>query len=326
MLRRRSALCLVSIVVAAAPLFAYPARANDVASPARVTLAGTTTILGSTTGAIHVRVPQRVTLDGSHALHRLQGPNSDVRFVDRGSSPYFGFALVEDPYPEVRREGRFLIGGQFALCRRAQCSAVNTYNDYWSTGSQGEQSVLEPGDYTLLLMTEEPVEIRIRLHGLRGRTTVRPIPDDFAVIESPVVTSRAAGSGELWWGGTSAYGGQVGFSVSLAAAVAPEFAGGELGICQYNVLEPPPKEVGYGPHCQAIAGAITTGAHYAFEPTGDDETLVLSTSIGYNANENSVGIPNLDGDHGIGVWANVKSKLSSLRFANVFVALDDIDN
>ncbi len=289
-------------------------------------LAETTTIVGSTPGAIDVRVPERVTLDGSHGLHRLKGPNGDVKFVDPGSTPYFGFALVEDPYPEVRREGRFLVGGQFALCGRARCRAADTYNDYWSTGTQRGRSVLEPGNYSLLLMTEEHVEIRLRLEGLDGRTTVRPVASDFAVIESPAVTSTTVGPQELWWGGTSAYGGQVGFSLTMAVAGAPEFAGGDFGICQYNVLEPPPKEVGYGPHCQAMSGSVTTGAHYAFEPTGEDETLAFSTSIGYNANENSIGIPNVDGDHGIGVWANVKSKLSYLRFANVFVALDSIDN
>ncbi|HEX2196292.1 MAG TPA: hypothetical protein VHJ76_05135 [Actinomycetota bacterium] len=319
-------LCLACSLVAAAQLTVNPpvADAAERATP-RVTLAGTTTILGSTTGAIDVHLPKRVTLDGAHALHRPTGPNEDVRFVERGSGPYFGFALVEDPYPEVRREGRFLVGGQFALCDRPRCSTADTYNDYWSTGTEGGRSVLEPGDYKLLLVAEGPVEIKLKLTGLRGRTTVRPAPDDFAAIESPVPASTAVGGGELWWGGTSAYGGQVGFSISLAAAAAPEFAGGEFGICQYNVLEPPPKEVGYGPHCQAVSGVVTTGAHYTWEATGEDEELVFSTSIGYNANENSVGVPNLDGDHGIGVWANVKSKLSYLRFANVFVALDDID-
>lgn len=319
-------LCLACSLLAGAQVVAGPAAAEGAERPGvRTKLAGVTTIAGATIGAIDVHVPRRVTLDGGHTLHRLAGPNDDVRFVQRGSAPYFGFALIEDPYPEVRREGRFLVGGQFGLCGRARCVARDTYNDYWSTGTDGGRSVLEPGDYTLLLMTEAPVEIRLRLHGLRGRTVVRPAPDDFAVIEAPAPSSTAAGAGELWWGGTSAYGGQVGFSLSLAAAEAPEFAGGEFGICQYNVLEPPPKEAGYGPHCQALSGVVTTGGHYAYDPTGEDERFAFSTSIGYNANENSVGVPNLDGDHGIGVWANVGSKLSYLRFANVFVAIDAID-
>lgn len=320
-------LALVSGLIAAAHIGADAGAAGAAAGPpSRVTLAGTTTILGSTTGGIDVHVPKRVTIDGRHALHRLAGPNRDVAFVERGDGPYFGFALIEDPYPEVRREGRFLIGGQFALCDRPPCTAADTFNDYWSTGTNGGRSVLEPGDYKLLLIAEDPVEIKVRFAGLRGKTTVRPAPDDFAAIESPVPAGTAVGDGELWWGGTSAYGGQVGFSISMAVAAAPEFAGGEFGICQYNVLEPPPREVGYGPHCQAAAGVLTTGAHYAWEATGEDEQLVFSTSIGYNANENTVGVPNLDGDHGIGVWGNVKSKLSYLRFANAFVAIDAIDD
>ncbi len=268
-----------------------------------------------------------MTLGEDYALHEPAGPNRDVRFVTRGKGTYFGFALVEDPYPEARRYGRFLTGGQFALCDGPPCGAADTYNDYWGTSSEKGHLVVKPGDYKLLLITEgDPVAIELRLHGLRGRTTVRPSPDDFATIETPSVSTTTVGENELWSGGTTSYGGQVGFSLSLGVAHAPEFAGGEFGICQYNVLEPPPREVGYGPHCQALAGALTTGAHYTMEETGEDEHFVFSTSVGYNANENSIGIPNLDGDHGIGIWANVKSKLSYLRFASVFVAIDAIDS
>lgn len=326
-LRRRLVSGLACCLVAASQLVVQVPAARGAASGAarRVTLAGTTTIVGSTTGAMRVRVPSRVTLDGRHKLHALGGPNRDMRFEQRGNSPYFGFALVEDPYPEARRYGYFLAGGQFALCERPPCRAADTYNDSWATLHEDGKAVLEPGDYTLLLIGEGPMRVKLRLRGLEGAKTVRPPADDFAVIETPATAGTAFGSGELWWGGSEAFGGQVGFSFSLAAARAPDFAGGEFGICQYNALEPPPDDVAYGRHCHAAVEALGSGASYSFDPTGKDENLVFSTSLGYNANENSVGTPNLEGDHGIGVWADVKSPLDYLRFATVFVAIDEID-
>lgn len=308
-------------LVVAQPVGAAPPEA----ARGRVPLAGTTRIVAGESGSIPVRVPKKITLDARRRDHDPAGPNPDVRYATRGTGTYFGFALVEDPYPEVRRPGRFLMGGQFSLCERPPCTRADILNDYWSTDAEEGRVVIEAGNYTLLVMSDGgPVDITLTLRGLRGNTTVHPAPDDIADIKSPPLRSWSAGGSQLWWGGAESYGGQVGFSSSVVTATAPRFAGGEFGICQYNAADPPPDDVAYGPHCGAAVEALGSSGHYRLAPTGKDEDIVLSTSLGYNANEHSVGTPNLSGRHGLGLWAKVESELTSLRFATLFVAIDNI--
>lgn len=293
------------------------------APTSRVALARLTRIVAAGSGTVDVSVPDRVTISAKETLHDTAGPNRDIRFTGRAGGTFRGFALVEDPYPEVRREGRFLMSGQFAMCDARPCGSARTYNYLLSTGLEKGKAVLEPGDYTLVVVSDGgPVDISLTLTGLAGRTTVRPVEGDVAEVSSPELSAREVGPTELWWGGEAVYGGQVGFSASVVAADAREFAGGEFGVCQYNAADPPPDEIAYGPHCQTAVEALGSGASFAFDPTGEDEEIVLATSFGYNANESSVGTPNLNGRHGLGVWANVKSNLAGLRFASVFVAID----
>jgi hypothetical protein len=320
MRRRLLRASLAGCVVATVLIGVHPASA---APTLRVALARLTRIIGTGTGTIDVSVPERVTISAKETLHDSAGPNRDIRFAGQSNGIVRGFALVEDPYPEVRREGRFLMSGQFATCDEPPCDVAHTYNYVMSTGFEDGKAVVEPGDYTLVVISDGgPVDISLTLRGLTGRTTVRPARGDAAAVSSPELTFREAGPTQVWSGGETVYGGQVGFSVSVVAGDARKFEGGEFGVCQYNAADPPPDEIAYGPHCQAAVAALGSGASFAFDATGEDEEIVLTTSFGYNANENTVGTPNLNGQHGLGVWAKVKSKLADLRIASVFVAID----
>lgn len=320
MKRRLLRASLAGCVVATVLIGVQPASA---APTSRVALARLTRIIGTGSGTIDVTVPERVTISAKETLHDIAGPNRDIRFAGRGNGIFRGFAFVQDPYPEVRHPGRFLMSGQFATCDAPPCDVARTYNYLLSTGFEDGKAVLEPGDYTLVVVSDGgPVDISLRLGGLTGRTTARSVKSDVAAVSSPAVGQTDLGPAQLWSGGETVYGGQVGFSASVVAADAPDFGGGEFGVCQYNAADPPPEEIAYGPHCQTAVETLGSGASFAFDPTGEDEEIVLATSFGYNANENTVGTPNLNGQHGLGVWANVKSKLADLRIASVFVAID----
>lgn len=287
----------------------------------RVTLGGTTVVEGDQSGFVPVRLPRDARVSIAEDLRRPSGPNPDIR--TSGAGRFVGFALVEDPYPEIRNEGRFLMAGRFGDCAEEGCRPARVTNVVQPLNAEGPELTLKKGNYRLYLVADgAPASVKLRLHGLGGRARIAVPAKPVVDLQSPATRLDVDDhGGRVWSAGSSFQGGQVGFSLSVLTVRTQQYQGMDLGFCQFNALEPPPPEVAYGPHCQTLVQALGSGAALHFDDEWDRSEFITTASFGYNANENTVGVPNLSGVHGLGAWVRSDNAIDSVSFQGLFVQI-----
>ena len=157
---------VLTAALLAAGLLAAPA---DAALP---TLAGTTVISGSTTGAMRVRLPRDVTLS-LDATPQDPGQGKDARFSGRGR--LIGVRLVS----RLDHDETWLT--RSAVCMERGCATRPHFFSGITRLSSGMFDVgparLSAGTYTLYWIADgAPASVTLSFRGLKGKTTLRPPP------------------------------------------------------------------------------------------------------------------------------------------------------
>ncbi len=280
---------------------------------------------GSSTGYVKVALPRPVTIDSGEPNEPGNAINADITVT--GNGRFVGVALVQDPYPGARDARRFFLAGRFAGCDEAGCKPTdNSIETMYDLQQDAADTLrLEAGNYRLYLIADgAPVRATIHLHGLSGRRSLEVTePADLDLQTPPSRVDTDAGGGRLWSAGSSFAGGQVGFSMSWLEIEAEDFSGMEVGICQYNAIEPPPAHIAYGPHCSLLTPFLGSGGEFSFDSDMRADTFSTLASFGYHDNDDgTTGVPNMRGQHGLGAWVRSPSTFEVRPLRSFFLTID----
>ncbi len=151
--------------VAAAAALIGPAALPAAATPApvaRVTMAGSTVLTGSSSGSLAVRLPRPTTFAVTSG--------TDSGFEAAGGGSFIGFVLAA----ETRASDRVVISG--SRVTNGTGGHVNVAMSHTSALSNGaEQWTLPAGNYRLHLVTNgRRASVRMALPGLRGQARLTP--------------------------------------------------------------------------------------------------------------------------------------------------------
>lgn len=171
--KRTTTGALVAIACAAALVAGMPADARGAMSDAPPVMAGTTTVVGSKTSAIRVRIPRAATISNP----AFKGSDLEVE----GKGRFIGFALIEEDFAELNDAGRFdsqesdkvaLFGGRVGGSAPTGAFITSFGVHHPAVGTNAR---VPAGNYTLYLIADRsPVSVKIKLHGLSGKTHLRP--------------------------------------------------------------------------------------------------------------------------------------------------------
>ena len=322
-IRRALVAVVAALIVQISAPVAPPASASD--GGGRNALGAVNVISGDSTGYVNVSLSRDVRISTDEPNRPGDSINADI--IVTGKGRFVGIALVEDPYPGARNPERFFLAGRFGGCDRPGCrpsgSALETMYDLQQKA--GETLLLKAGDYRLYLLADgAPVTAILRLAGLSGRRSFEvagPAVLDYQTSPSHIDTDAAGG--RIWSAGSSFAGGQVGFSLSWLEVEADDFTGMESGICQYNAFEPPPPEIGYGPHCSKLTPFLGAGGEFTFDSDIAQNRFTVLASFGYHDNsDGTTGAPNLSGQHGLGAWVRSPSHFEVLPLRSFFLTVE----
>lgn len=236
-----------SAVVLTAPAPAAAARTTP------QQLAGTTRIVGDSTTATWVTVPQEASFTWK------LGPNPDVTI--EGGGRMAGIFITE---PDFEDSGRvFALMGRASFCRDRGCTSEDSYQ--FLTGENPDEPpmhefVLPAGRYLLYLIADgAPVSVTLRLHGLTGKTKLVPRSPVDAELHVPTPETEVMGPEKkvYWFGDAGTLDADGGLVAGAMSVETKNWSRGSWGSClQRDVLEPEP--VVYSPACPAGASARTT--------------------------------------------------------------------
>lgn len=323
LVRRRTLAAAAAAVLILVP-DPTPAAAEEKVAARRIELGAVNSVMGSSVGYVPVSIPKDVVIDAREPNAPGESINPDIRI--EGSGRFVGIALVEDPYPGGRVPHRFFLAGRFNGCDEEGCkrqsTSVETMYDFLDEG--GPRLRLEAGDYRLYLLADGgPVRARFRLHGLSGRSQLDLTHSAELDIQTPAERIDASVNGtRMWSAGSSFAGGQVGFSLSWLEVNATDFTDMQIGMCQYNALEPPPDAIAYGPHCSRLTPLVGSGGSVTFDKDIEEDTFTLLASFGYHDNRDATtGTPNLRGEHGLGAWISSPQDFEVLPLRSLFLTI-----
>lgn len=155
----------VSLLVAAWLVVGATAPAPARTAPALPTLAGVTTLSGTHSGYVRVKVPVRSKLNLHYDLTRSSGPNEAIAIS--GNGRFIGFALVPEDSGRFPSDAR--VAGTFNRCRSRGCPPSEPLQ--YTKGS----SDVPAGIYRLYLVADgAPVTVTFRLDGPSGSTKLTP--------------------------------------------------------------------------------------------------------------------------------------------------------
>ena len=328
MIRVLRALLTIALITTGVNNVAAEASPRPAMSPPagpRVQLGAVNVLSGKSTGYVRVSLARDATIAVSEPDKPGAAINKDITVDGRGR--FVGLALVEDPYPGYRDYNRFFMAGRFGGCDERGCKTTNEAVETMFEASKdaGARFVVKAGEYRLYLLADgAPVKVTFRLHGLRGKRTLRStVAATEDLKTSPTRVDLEPGGGRVWSAGSSFDGGQVGFSFSSLVMKAADFTGTEVGICQYNAFHPPPEQMAYGPHCSELTPALGSGGRVKFDSDIDSDTFSLIATFGYHDNKDgTVGAPNLSGQHGLGAWIRSPQDLEVHPFRSFFLTIE----
>lgn len=228
---------LTAIVVLLAAQSPVPAHASS----SLPVLARITTIRGSRTGYVRVRIPSSARMDLRENVGRRAGPNSHIAV--KGGGGFVGIALVPDPPREPALDRNFLVAGRFRDCGSPACGGRHRWNYVNSSAGTGwhgreDKSVrLSAGIYRLYLMTDHsPARVTLTFEGLEGRLTIGPERVSELDLKAPV--SRASSPTLTSWGDRFAKDG-AGLSLVNLWFHTPVNLGHDWGLCSFKGSTPP---------------------------------------------------------------------------------------
>ncbi|HEX2295997.1 MAG TPA: hypothetical protein VHN37_11885 [Actinomycetota bacterium] len=242
---------------------ALPAPALEAASGPK-TLAGTTSIKGSRTGALAVRLPRAASVQVRSPGGTPDGSPAPGIAID-GRGRLAGFYLTSPDVTDVRRP--YLAAFQFRFCPEGGCRPADrayeyVYSSAYDAATGGEHEhpgavELPAGDYLLYLVSDgAPVDVRIRLKGLGGKTTLRPaasVTSGFSVPTEESATSIAGGKA-FWYGHEASFSGQGGMYVGAMRLDVEDWSYLRVGLCISEGAAAPP-QVRDAPYCPVGQGA-----------------------------------------------------------------------
>ncbi|MDQ3952566.1 MAG: hypothetical protein M3279_06345 [Actinomycetota bacterium] len=250
-----AALLVVSSVAIAAP--AKGARPQ--------VLAGKTVIKGAAASAVAVRLPAAArvqVLPPEGAPPGAPAPGIGIE----GAGRVAGFYLTE---PDVTNFGRtYLAGVQFRFCPGAGCGPEHrpyeyTYSSGYDAATGGPHEhpgavELPAGDYLLYLVSDgAPVEVRLELQGLRGKTTIRPssrVGSGSSMPNAENSTSIAGGKA-FWYGHEAQFEGVAGMYAGAMRLDLKASTYLRVGLCISEGADALPPQVRDAPYCPGGTGA-----------------------------------------------------------------------
>lgn len=321
--RSRPTIIAVAILVAIflVPQGAHVARADGCGSsetPAPVELCGITTVSGTESASMDVRLPSTVTLDLAHSFWGIYADDPAPKDVTiSGGGDFYGFALFED-VPE--RDGAGLIVGLMHN-ELASTAFPDNYYTWWDfSAPPGGPTVprtvtLPAGDYDLYLLAgDTPVTVTLRLDELGGAGELeptRPVTFDTRLLEARVSvpgtqTMTAGEMGELHSQGVTF----LGILDEEVAHVASA-----RGLCRYTGA-PEPEETAYAPTCPSTLGngeerqSIRVGA--SVDPSG--RPTASRRVVDYQVHP--------AGDYGLGAWFSGAPTAARVAVLAFWLSLD----
>lgn len=247
--RARAALVgAISLLMVVPPVVAAPVRGPKV-------LAGTTSIKGAKASVARVHLPADAWVRVRPPAGSPEGaPIPGIRI--EGSGRIAGFYLTE-PNPDFG--STYLAAFQFRFDDRSYEYVYSSGFDAATGGEHEHPDAIElpAGDYLLHLVSEgAPVEVRLELEGLRGKTTIRPSApagSGFSMPDAENSTSVADGKA-FWYGHEATLTGQGGLYVGAMRLDLKSSTHLRVGLCisEDTTL---PAQVRDAPYCPGGYGA-----------------------------------------------------------------------
>ncbi|HVM35039.1 MAG TPA: hypothetical protein VM784_06815 [Actinomycetota bacterium] len=165
-------------------------------------MAGTTKLVGSATSAVDVSIPRDVTISNP----AFKG--SDVEISGKGR--FVGFALIEKGFARLNKAGLFdsssddgvaLLGGRVGGSAPTDPFLVSFGRHHTAVGVNAR---IPAGDYTLYLLADDsPVSVTIKLHGLSGKTQLRPSEKVHYALKTPAPDLGGNGVTQIYSAGAA---------------------------------------------------------------------------------------------------------------------------
>jgi len=221
-------------------------------------LRGVTQVRGTRPAAMPVRLPQRATVSTTIES------SADIKVSGRGR--FVGFALVpEDPEVPVLLGGRLPdSAGSHRVLMPVLGQATGTF-----IPSYPDVMVLPEGDYRLFLLPDSgPATVTLKLHGLPGKTVLRPTePVHYELLEPEVFSPPGA---PYYSAGAESELRSTGLVFQALWIQADAHLDGVLHFCkngpEHPVASEAPPQVAYGPGCAGAGGGVTEDRRAEVEP------------------------------------------------------------
>lgn len=264
-------------------------------APARAALARITSISGSGTGYVRVRLARPATLE------QPWGSNREPVKV-RAAGAFTGFALIEE-VPGF--DGVTLVGGRFT-------SGLPAYviGDGGRLSESADGFRIPPGNYRLYLVTDQrSARVTLELGGLTGKTSLSPTTRVGSEIVSPVPSVDAAGRREVFWAGEEVRLDGPGLGFDVLWHTQPVHVDTEYWFCSYQ--EVPEGPAPYAPGCPSTSDRAIVHLGYGevwLEPSGG---LIAG-----------LGTPLPEGTYGWGASYVAAQPITDSRYTQVWIAFD----
>lgn len=269
------------------------------------------TITSFGAGAVEVIVPQGVRISTRTSLHRLAGPNPDIRL--KGGRDFVGIALVEQTVDGPREQ---FIAGRFNLCDRARCPAKQTYN--YVSGSTSNWQPLAPGRYKLYLLGDQDSRLRatLRFDGAPSGALNEEAVDNASFDPGDIETAQTDPA--LWSSGSSFLSGEEGVAVAMLTWKARDKEHTRWGICSFPDVGNLPPQAAFGPGCTGASYLAGAGVERTTPELGDMNPHVMF--LQYEYNPSGTKLREASQNQYLGAWVSSTSSIERAEFRGFFLS------